>query len=306
MASITGTRYNQTMWQPNPSASNWVHQTTAHWEQVFGFWNSGDNTEITIWAESEGAGVVYFDDITFNAYTNSAALDNLFQAGDMEGYIPDAAELLPSDAEKTRVKADYEGFLANDLANFPTSFTIGASSYTGFDVDFTRKSQTTEDVDGGKKTITVLTHTSGLEFRVESVLYEEYNAYDWTIYIANNGTVNSPVVSDLNAVDMILEGEAPRLKGSIGDSSAYGPYIVSLERNKVAKKPSGGRGTQGDSSYFNFTYGDKGVLYAVGWPGQWTMTVDNSGDDANATRLTAGQERMPRQSLWIMMLSTTS
>ncbi len=290
LAAITGTRYNQTMWQPNHSSQNWVDRTTAHWEQIFGFWNSGNNTEITVWAESEGVGVVYFDDITFNAYENRAALDSIFRDGDMEGFIPDAVDLLPTDAEKARVKADYEGFLANGLANFPVSFTVGSKRYTGFGTDFTKKSQTTEDVDGGKKTITTLTHTSGLEFRVESVLYEAYNAYDWTVYIANNGNANSPVISGLNAVDMTLEGEAPRLKGSIGDSSAYEPYIIALDGSKVTKKPSGGRGTQGDSSYFNFTYGDKGVLYAVGWPGQWTMTVDNSGNDANMTRLTAGQE----------------
>ncbi len=292
LASITGTRYNQTMWKPDPSAGNWVHQTTAHWEQIFGFWNSGSNTEVTLWAESEGTGVVYFDDITFNAYENRAVLDTVFRDGDMEGFIPDAVDLLPTDAEKARVRAEYEGFLAHDLADFPISFKIGSTGYTGFDVDFQKKSQTTEAVDGGQRTVTTLTHTSGLEFRVESVLYEAYNAYDWTVYIANHGDGNSPVISNLNAVDLTLEGEAPRLKGSIGDSSAYEPYIISLEGNKVTKKPSGGRGTQGDSSYFNFTYGDKGVLYAVGWPGQWTMTVDNSvgGKDADKTRLTAGQE----------------
>ena len=288
LASISGSRFNQTMWNPADGKDE-AQKKTAHWEQIYGFWNSGENTEVTLCAESKGTGVIYFDDVTFNKFENRAAQGNIFANGDMEGFIPDAQDLYPTDNEKARVKADYESFLADDLANFPVSFKVGEDSYTGFGKDFTKKSQDTETVDGGTKTITVLTHKSGLEFTVESVFYPEYNAYDWTIYIANNGEENSPVISGLNAVDMTLEGEAPRLKGSIGDSSAYEPYTVSLDGNKITKKPSGGRGTQADSSYFNFMYGDKGVLYAVGWPGQWTMTVDNS-EEADMTHLTAGQE----------------
>ena len=289
LASITGTRYNQTLWNPEDADPNNASESkTGHWEQIFGFWFSGDHTEVTLWAESEGKGTIYFDDVTFNQYENRAAQNNIFKDGDMEGYIPDAEDLNPSDSEKARVKEQYEDFLADDLANFPASFKIGEDSYTGFGKDFTKKSQDTEAVDGGTKTITVLAHKSGLEFTIESVLYPDYNAYDWTIYIANNGKDNSPVVSNLNAADMTFQGEAPVLRGSVGDNAGWEPYIVNVE-GKVTKQPTNGRGTQGDSSYFNFTYGDKGVLYAVGWPGQWTMSLDNS-KNAEETRLTAGQK----------------
>lgn len=131
----------------------------------------------------------------------------------MEGFIPDAQDLYPTDIEKERVATQYESFLANDLENFPVSFRVGEKAYTGFGADFTKQSQSTEPVDGGTKTITALTHKSGLVFTVESVLYPEYNAYDWTIYVANNGAADSPVVSEFNAVDMVLEGEAAPAQG---------------------------------------------------------------------------------------------
>ena len=285
--SITGSRYHQTMWNPEDGRDN-AEKKIGQWEQIFGFWFSGDNTEVTLWAESAGTGTIYFDNVTFNSFENRATLGNIFTDGDMEGFIPDAQDLYPTDSEKARVAEQYAGFLADDLANFPVSFSVGGDAYTGFGTDFTKQSQSTEAVDGGTRTITELAHTSGLVFRVESVLYPDYNAYDWTIYVTNGGAADSPVVSKFNAVDITLEGEAPRLKGSIGDSSAYEPYTIAVD-GKVTKKPDGGRGTQGDSSYFNFMYGDKGMLYAVGWPGQWTMSVDNS-DQADQTRLTAGQE----------------
>lgn len=53
LASITGSRYNQIMWDPAEGTNN-AERKTAHWEQIGGFWFSGENTEVTLWAESTG------------------------------------------------------------------------------------------------------------------------------------------------------------------------------------------------------------------------------------------------------------
>ena len=288
LASITGSRYNQTMWNPE-EGRNTAERETATWEQIGGWWFSGDNTSVIICAEATGNGIVYFDDVTFNSFEDRATGSNIFKEGNMESYLSETFNPFPVDSETLRVEMQYNSFLADGLSSFPASFKIGNKSYTGFGVDFTLKSQKSSDITGGVKTISELEHTSGLVFTIESVLYKSYNAYDWTIYISNPTDKNSPVVSKFNAVDMVFEGESPTLHGSVGDSEAYGPYTVYLEGESVTKTPSGGRGTQGDSSYFEFQYGDKGVMYAVGWPGQWTMTVDNS-SKADETRLTAGQQ----------------
>ena len=292
---LNPTRYNQTMWNP-ANGSNLAEKQVGHWEQVGGMWYSGDNTEITVAVETQGTGVYYFDQVALNGYEDRAPGKSIFENGDMEGYIPDAIDLLPTKQEKERVKEQYESFLEDNLKNFPTSFKIDGKAYYGFGEDFTLTSQTTENVNrevaGGKvgeKTITKLTHTSGLVFTVESVLYEEYNAYDWTLYAAQpeNATGNSPVISDWNAIDYNWEGETPRLNGTIGDHAAYEPYI-NYVNGKVYKTNGSGRGTSGDSSYFNFQYGDKGIMMAVGWPGYWELELDNS-ENAQSTRMTAGQ-----------------
>lgn len=295
LASITGSRYNQVMWNPAEGTNN-AEKKIGQWEQIYGFWFSGDNEEITLYAESTGTGVIYFDDVTFNQFENRSVQGNIFENGDMEGYIPDQMDLDPTDAEKDRVKAQYDGFLADDLANFPTSFSIDNTEYYGFAKDFTLKSYTTKDVISevtdsvaGKKTISILEHTSGLLFRVESVLYEEYNAYDWTIYAEwpEDKEGNSPVISDWDAIDYTWEGEAPKLHGTVGDHTAYEPYSINVN-GVVTKSSNSGRGTSGDSSYFNFQYGDKGIMMAVGWPAYWDLTLDNS-KEADETHMTAGQ-----------------
>ena len=288
LISITGSRFNQTMWNPS-EGRNAAEKQTATWEQIGGWWYSGDNTSVLLVAESSGNGIVYFDDVTFNSFEDRTIGDNIFKKGTMDSYLGKDDVSSPTVAEMQRVEAQYNSFLTNNLKDFPTSFAIGQKSYKGFGVDFTLINQTTSLVTGGTKTVSKLEHTSGLVFTVESVLYKAYNAYDWTIYINNPTNNKSPVISNFNALDITWDGDSPLLNGSVGDSNAYAPYTIHLDGQTVTKKPSGGRGTQGDSSYFEFQYGDKGIMYAIGWPGQWTMTVDNS-FDANQTRMTAGQE----------------
>jgi len=52
--------------------------------------------------------------------------------------------------------------------------------------------------------------------------------------------------------------------------------------------PSGGRSSNGVFPYFNLEYGGGGVLFAVGWPGQWQAGFDNTA--RSSTRLTMGQQ----------------
>ena len=288
LTSITGSRFNQTMWNPK-EGRNPAEKATATWEQIGGWWFSGDTTSITLCAESEGQGIVYFDDVTLNLFEDRALGENIFEEGNMESYASEIFNPYPTEDEMNRVEAQYNEFLANGLAKFPSSVKVGSKSYSGFGTDFTLEQQTSSDVPGGVKTISKLKHTSGLVFTVESVLYKSYNAYDWTIYISNPTNENSPVITAFNGADIVWHGSSPTLNGSIGDSEAYAPYTIHLESQCVTKAPSGGRGTQGDSSYFELQYGDKGVMYAIGWPGQWIMTLDNS-INADETRLTAGQQ----------------
>ena len=288
LASISGMYYNQTLWNPALGTNNHTKKF-GDWERIAGRWYSGENTEVYLTAMTEGTGTVYFDEVTLRAYEDRFPADNIFTEGNMEtNTILTAADIELTSAEKMRVKTQYMRFLANALAEFPTSVTIGGKTYNGFGEDFTLKEQKTEDVRGGVKTVSVLTHTSGLVFTVESVLYEEYAAYDWTIYAENPTNTNSPVISEWKGADLTFAGENPILLGNGGDTSRYEPYTVMLSGSHTVT-PAGGRGTNGDSSYFDFLYGNHGVLYAVGWPGQWEMTLDNS-EDASVTRMTMGQQ----------------
>lgn len=196
--------------------------------------------------------------------------------------------MAPTKEERQRVEEEYRGFLSDNLKNFPMSFCIDGKEYFGFGVDFTLESQKTETQNDIETTVTQLKHTSGLVFEVTSVYYPNYNAYDWVTYISNDTGKNSPVISGINAADLTLRGKNPYLFGNYGDSQQYKPYTVNVDGSYTTSS-KGGRSTQANSSYFNLEYGSRGVLYAIGWPGQWSMTLDNS-ENPGITRLVAGQE----------------
>ena len=200
-----------------------------------------------------------------------------------------------TEAEKARVSAEYTSFLENNLADFPASFKIGDTAYKGFGTDFTLVSASTvTGEDNIRRDVNTFTHTSGLVFRVESNFYIDYNAYEWVIYVdyPEEMTENSPVISEFNSVDLTLVGTDPYLIGNTGDHDQWRPYAKELYNSTYSVTPLDGKSTDGDSSYFNFMYGDHGMLYGIGWAGRWNMTLDGSGEyaAANSTRLTAGQD----------------
>lgn len=179
-------------------------------------------------------------------------------------------------AEKARAKSMYEGY-TSDLANFPSTVTIGEDAYTGFgSEDFTLKGkETTEDTQKHcETTVFTLDHKSGLTFILTTVFYPDYAAFDWVIYFTNNGSENSPVVSGLVPANIDFHGDDPTILGNYGEDydvvAPYTPRNMALSEGETQTfSPLRGRSTDAAFPYYNFEYGNKGALLAVGWSSTW-------------------------------------
>ncbi len=191
--------------------------------------------------------------------------------------------------EKKRAETMYRGWM-KDMSTFPVSMKIGDDSYIGFGQGFAQKSQTVT-VDPNNKeiehTVTVLVHDSGLEFTVTSEYYANYAAFEWMIEFTNPNKGKSPVVSELKALNIDLKGENPIINTSKGDSSQFTPDIRALN-GKESFQSVGGRSTQGAFPYYNFEYGNRGLLLAIGWSGNWRADFDNA-KNADSTNIQVGQ-----------------
>jgi alpha-galactosidase len=147
--------------------------------------------------------------------------------------------------------------------------------------------------------------STGLELRCVAVEYLDYPTVEWTLYFKNTGTKDTPILSDIQALDTSFNRLADSVysrfarqgeftlhhhTGSICAPNDYEPHTTILKAKETKQLASaGGRGSNGDFPYFNIEWPGEGVIAAVGWPGQWRATFTR--DDAAGLRVAAGQEQ---------------
>ncbi len=138
--------------------------------------------------------------------------------------------------------------------------------------------------------------TTGLEVRCVAIQYHDYPTVEWTLHFANKGTSDTPVLSDIQALDTRFErsGRGDFIlhhhKGTFVRPDDFEPLTTKLKAGQRERfAPPGGRPCGHVWPYFNLEAANEGVILAVGWPGQWA--AEFARDNANGLRVTAGQEK---------------
>ena len=137
--------------------------------------------------------------------------------------------------------------------------------------------------------------TTGLEVRCVGIEYQDFQAVEWTVYFKNTGKANTPILQDIQALDLGFQrsqdGEFV-LHGTKGDwctPESFQPFHQTLEP-KASRRfaPFGGRPTNAAFPYYNLQMPGGGVLLAIGWPGEWAGSFVRDSD--RGLHVTAGQE----------------
>ena len=135
---------------------------------------------------------------------------------------------------------------------------------------------------------------SGFSVRCVAAKYSEYPAVEWTVYLKNRGTGDTPLIENLYGMDLCFEsGGDPvvikTIKGDDCSASSFEPIEVELgEAGRYQSSPAGGRPTNSTAfPYFNVAWGGKGVVAVIGWPGQWAADFAREGDNL---KIAAGQQ----------------
>ena len=137
--------------------------------------------------------------------------------------------------------------------------------------------------------------TTGLEVRCLGIEYQDFQAVEWTVYFKNTGKASTPILQDIQALDLGFQrsqdGEFV-LHGTKGDwctPESFQPFRQTLEP-KASRRfaPFGGRPTNAAFPYYNLQMPGGGVLLAIGWPGEWAGSFVRDSD--RGLHVTAGQE----------------
>lgn len=144
-------------------------------------------------------------------------------------------------------------------------------------------------------TLTYTDPETGLVVRCVGIEYADFPNVEWTLYFKNTGKADSPILSDIQAIDARFERSAKeefvlhRNKGDNCTADSYEPIDDPLPANtdkRIAN--TGGRPTQLEFPYFNIASGGEGMIFVVSWAGQWSAQFTRDG--GNGLHLRAGQE----------------
>ena len=184
-------------------------------------------------------------------------------------------------------------------ADLPFSFIYDGKDSQALLSTWTKTSEVRKlDPARTEHTITWLDSKTGLSIRCVSVTYSDYAALEWTVYLKNTGTANTPMLEKIQSLDTSFHQEASDfvLNGIKGDwtvAESFQPYQVALGPGAVKKfTPSQhlGKSTSGPDGwpYWNLLLPEGRLLIAVGWPGQWAASFIR--DSGNSLRVVAGQD----------------
>jgi alpha-galactosidase len=136
---------------------------------------------------------------------------------------------------------------------------------------------------------------TGLQVRCVAVEYADFPTAEWTLCFKNTGAADTPILSDIQAVDLRLtragQGEFV-LNHHAGDNctpDSYEPKRLPLAAKSEHRfAPAGGRPTSVGFPYFNLEWPGEGLIVVIGWPGQWAAQFTR--DEGDGLRVRGGQE----------------
>lgn len=234
-------------------------------------------------------------DSNFKVLVDRAAYE-LSGTADVSFESINADELYVTEDEKKRCRDWYEENIlteTNPAYNVKVGIKNLQNNVDDWDFDIGEESEAGAVFRGGKTTYITLTHKkSDLVATVEATIYEESASCDWTVYLENTGSENSPVVSDFYGADCVIptgrKSEAYFSKGSFVEADDFELLGTDVSLLTMKFSANGGR-TESFLPYFNVLGKDGGVVLAVGWSGQWFTSLAQKLD---GVKVKAKQEKL--------------
>ena len=182
--------------------------------------------------------------------------------------------------------------LTDAKTKLPFSFVYDGKASAGLLPEWSKKVESGKvDANRPQRTMTWTDPKTGLEVHCVAVEYTAYPTIEWTLYFKNGGDKDTPILSDIQAVDTVFEKESllHHFKGDSMTKDSFEPLVTPLTSGVEKRFASaGGRPSNGEWPYYNVEWKGGGVILAVGWPGQWASRF--SREQAQGVRIRAGQE----------------
>ncbi len=190
-----------------------------------------------------------------------------------------AAEMQINEAEKASCREWFENNIltvAKPAYNFSYGIKTLSSDIKNWSIEVVYESTVGEVYKGGKTYYIKGKHAdNGLAFTVEATIYEENATCEWTVFLENKADENSPVIKNFYAADCVVPIKKTDLYFSKGTEPAAEDFELMkqpLAAVATSFTANGGR-TESVMPYFNLSGKDGGVVFCLGWSGQWYASM---------------------------------
>lgn len=140
-----------------------------------------------------------------------------------------------------------EDHLLGGKPNLPFAFEYAGKASGKLLADWPRK-LASQKLDAGRTQHTLVwaDAKTGLEVRCVGVDYNDYPAIEWTVFIRNTGSAPTPILDQIQGLDIELQGQGNFLlhhnQGDTCGPNAYEPFVKPLTAGTEARfSPVGGR-----------------------------------------------------------------
>ena len=176
----------------------------------------------------------------------------------------------------------------------PFSFVLGGKKSSKL-INKWKVTSTEETIENGKtfRIVRLTDPRTGLEFACEVTTFEKFPAVDLVLRITNNGDKDSPIIEDVSVLDHIFNRNSEdsefilrHSRGSRASVLDFAPRDEILGANaKWTLGGHGGRSSDQALPFMNLSWGNTGMVMAVGWTGQWQVRLDRDDDRGLHTKV---------------------
>jgi alpha-galactosidase len=181
-------------------------------------------------------------------------------------------------------------------SQLPFSFVYGRQSSEAL-LKVWPKKATTRQLDSGRTEHTLIwtDPKTGLQVRLTAVDYAGSPVVEWTEYFRNDGKVDTPVIEDVQPLDVSVPLTGNGIPMILYSNGCGGMDTYALQKHPLNQLDSlrlsneGGGKTVTTIPFFDIQTGGGGIIGAVGWPGQWAISMSRPTEGAVVVR--AGMEK---------------
>ena len=185
----------------------------------------------------------------------------------------------------------------NDVNEVPFTFEYGGVPSGEFISGWNYSASDKVSDDRIVRTAVYTDPATGLEIKALVSIYKLSGGIDYTLYLKNTGSENTPVISNLKALDLSVPavedvpGCAPvlhRLRGTDGYmyfcKDDFMPIVDTLETGRPVEFGTyDAYSSSGAFPFYDVTYPGGGFVTAVGWTGKWNSMVELNGGAIHTT-----------------------